>query len=232
MLRTTLLTTTCALLIGGSAFAQSTAPAPMEGAPAASEMPVSSKDMFGNPRAENTEMIGFLEAKDGQILVSSFIGQSVYESEANDARSVGNLNDLIVSADGEIEAAVIGVGGFLGMGEKDVAVSPDQLQLAERSDGKKWLFIKTSKEQLEQAPAFDRDLLFVDGVADPAAASQSNADNPDAATPEPMPAPLDPAVPADPAAAPDTAPATPDTAPEAPAAPAPDATTPETAPAN
>lgn len=202
MLRTTFLMTTSALLIGGAAFAQSPAPAPMEDAPAASEMPVSSKDMFGHPRTGNTETIGFLEAKDGQILVSSFIGQSVYESDANDAQSVGKLNDLIVSAEGEIEAAVIGVGGFLGIGEKDVAVSPDQLQLAERSDGKKWLFIKASKEQLEQAPAFDRASLFVDGVADPAAASQSNANNPDAKTP----APTAPAAP-DPAASPDTAPA-------------------------
>lgn len=220
MLRTTLLTTTCALLISGSAFAQDTAPAPMDGAPAASEMPVSSKDMFGNPRTGETDTIGFLEAKDGQILVSSFIGQNVYESEANDAQSVGKLNDLIVSAEGEIEAAIIGVGGFLGIGEKDVAVSPDQLQLAERSDGKKWLFIKASKEQLEEAPAFDRASLFVDGVADPAAASRSNADNPDATAP----APAAPAAPANPA----TTPTDPATDPATPADPA----SPETAPAN
>ncbi|MEN5298132.1 PRC-barrel domain-containing protein [Brucella sp. TWI559] len=195
MLRTTLLTTTCALFIGGAAFAQTADPAPMGAAPAASELPVSSQNMFGSPPAAESEKIGFVEAKDGQLLVSSFIGQTVYESDAADAASVGNLNDLIVSPEGEIQAAVIGVGGFLGVGEKDVAVSPDQLQLATRSDGKKWLVIKASKEQLTEAPTFDRGVLFKDGVADPNAAAEMNA-------PATMPAP----------AAPDaTAPATPAT---------------------
>ncbi len=199
MLRTTLLTTTCALLIGGSAFAQTAAPAPMEAAPAASELPVSSQNMFASPPAEESEKIGFLEAKDGQLLVSSFIGQTVYESDAADAASVGKLNDLIVSPDGEVQAAVIGVGGFLGVGEKDVAVSPDQLQLATRSDGKKWLSVKASKEQLTEAPAFERSVLFKDGVADPNAATETNAP---AATPAPAtPDATAPATPATPAPA-------------------------------
>jgi len=199
MLRTTLLTTTCALFIGGSAFAQTAAPAPMEAAPAASELPVSSQNMFGSPPAEESEKIGFVEAKDGQLLVSSFIGQTVYESDAADAASVGNLNDLIVSPEGEVQAAVIGVGGFLGVGEKDVAVSPDQLQLATRSDGKKWLVIKATKEQLTEAPTFDRGVLFTDGVADPNAAAETNAP---ATTPAPAaPDATAPATPATPAPA-------------------------------
>ena len=185
MLRTTLLTTTCALLISGSAFAQTASPAPTEAAPAAAELPVSSQNMFGSPPAAESEKIGFVEAKDGQLLVSSFIGQTVYESDAADAASVGNLNDLIVSPDGEVQAAVIGVGGFLGVGQKDVAVSPDQLQLATRSDGKKWLVIKATKDQLTEAPAFDRSVLFVDGVADPAAAGATNAPATDAPAADP-----------------------------------------------
>ncbi|MBV2144499.1 PRC-barrel domain-containing protein [Falsochrobactrum sp. TDYN1] len=205
MFRTTLLTTTCALLIGGAAFAQTTAPAPMESPPAA-ELPVTSQNMFGNPPAENADKVGFVEAKDGQILVSSFIGQSVYESEAADAQSVGKLKDLIVSPEGNIEAAVIGVGGFLGVGEKEVAVSPDQVQLATRSDGKKWLVIKASKEQLNDAPAFERDTLFSEGVADPNAATKSNATTPsDAAPADTAPAPAPDAT----SPAPDSTPATP-----------------------
>ncbi|MFS2326728.1 PRC-barrel domain-containing protein [Brucella sp. H1_1004] len=200
MLRTTLLTTTCALLISGSAFAQTASPAPTESAPASAELPVSSQNMFGSPPAAESEKIGFVEAKDGQLLVSTFIGQTVYESDAADAASVGNLNDLIVSPDGEVQAAVIGVGGFLGVGQKDVAVSPDQLQLATRSDGKKWLVIKATKDQLTEAPAFDRSVLFVDGVADPAAAGATNTPAADPASPAPMadpaPAPAAPAAPA------------------------------------
>lgn len=193
MLRTALLTTTCALFIGGTAFAQTATPAPTDAPAAAPEMPVSSQNMFGSPPAENADQVGFMEAKDGQMLVSSFIGQSVYESDAPDAASVGKLNDLIASPEGEIEAAVIGVGGFLGVGEKDVAVSPDQLQLATRSDGKKWLVIKASKEQLTEAPAFDRSALFTDGVADKTATGETNAPAADTPAADPAPAPATPA---------------------------------------
>lgn len=182
MFKTTLLTTTCALLIGGSAFAQTTAPssAPAQAPAATQDMPVSSKDMFGNPMTAESGKVGFVEPREGQLLVSSFIGQSVYESDAPDAQSVGKLNDLIASPNGQIEAAVVGVGGFLGIGEKDVAISPDQLQLATRSDGKTWLVIKANKQQLNDAPAFDRSKFFADGVADPSAATETNAPAPDA----------------------------------------------------
>lgn len=192
MFRTTLLTTSCALFIGSAAYAQTsdttTAPsAPMEQQPQTS---VKTENMFGSQSSDTateTNKVGFLEAKPGQLLVSSFIGQSVYESDANDAKSVGKLNDLITSPDGQIDAAVIGVGGFLGVGEKDVAVSPDQLQLAMRSDGKKWLVIKATKDELSAAPSFDRSSLFSEGVADPAAAAKE-------ANPE-MPASTPPAAP-------------------------------------
>ena len=42
------------------------------------------------------------------------------------AQSIGDINDLVVAEDGSIEAVVIGVGGFLGMGEKSVAVPFDE----------------------------------------------------------------------------------------------------------
>lgn len=195
MFRTTLLTTTCALLISGAAYAQTAAPTPAPAEPpaAAEEMPVSSKDMFGNPTSGETDKVGFLEPKEGQLLVTSFIGQNVYESDAADAQTVGKLNDLIASPEGDIEAVVIGVGGFLGIGEKDVAVSPDQLQLATRSDGKKWLVIKATKQQLTDAPAFDRSKLFVDGVADPSAANETNAPTTDAPASDTAPASPPPA---------------------------------------
>lgn len=188
MLRSTILTTTCALFIASSAFAQTNTTA--EQPPATS---VTTKNMFGQPSttsADATNTIGFIIPKDGQLLVSTFIGQTIYDSDANDAASVGKLNDLITSADGQIEAAVIGVGGFLGVGEKDVAVSPDVLQLATRNDDKKWLFITATKEELNNAPAFDRSLYFSEGVADPTAAVKQQQQD----TTEPMPTtPLAPA---------------------------------------
>lgn len=164
MMKTTLLGATCALLIGGTAFAQTATPG--AGGPAETEMSVSTKGVFTTPPGTDANTVGSIQPKDGQILVTNFIGQSVYESEKADAGTVGKVNDLILTPDGKIEAAVVGVGGFLGVGEKDVAVSPDQLQMATRSDGKTWLVMKATKDQLNSAPAFDRNKL-AQGVASP-----------------------------------------------------------------
>lgn len=90
----------------------------------------------------------------------------MYESDDEDAATVGKLNDLVTTTEGQIVAAVIGVGGFLGIREKDVAVSPDQLQLGYLGHGNRWLIIKSTKDELMEAPAFDRAMYFPDGLAD------------------------------------------------------------------
>jgi sporulation protein YlmC with PRC-barrel domain len=69
------------------------------------------------------------EQASDQIAASTYIGQSVYN--AGD-ESIGEINDLIMKKDGGVEAAVIGVGGFLGLGEKDVAVPFDRITIAEQ----------------------------------------------------------------------------------------------------
>jgi sporulation protein YlmC with PRC-barrel domain len=59
---------------------------------------------------------------------SKVIGLNVY-NEANE--KLGDINELILDKSGKINAVVIGVGGFLGMGEHDVAVSMDKLKFME-----------------------------------------------------------------------------------------------------
>ncbi|MFD9901112.1 PRC-barrel domain-containing protein [Mesorhizobium sp. NPDC059025] len=172
MMKTALLGATCALLIGGSALAQTATP--NAGGSTETEMSVSTKDVFTAPPGTDANTVGSIQPKDGQVLATNFISQSVYESDKADAATVGKVNDLIFTPEGKIEAAVVGVGGFLGVGEKDVAVSPDQLQMATRSDGKTWLVMKASKDQLNSAPAFDRNKL-AEGVAPGASDSGTTA---------------------------------------------------------
>jgi len=92
---------------------------------------------------------------DKPTLATSFIGKSVYSSADPESDNIGDVNDLIVSEKGEITHAVIGVGGFLGIGEKNVAVPFDELKVVER-DGDLRLVYSATKEQLQAAPAFDR----------------------------------------------------------------------------
>lgn len=92
---------------------------------------------------------------DRPTLASVFVGRSVYSSADPESDNIGDVNDLIVSEEGTITHAVVGVGGFLGIGEKDVAVPFDELEVVER-DGDIRLVYAASREQLESAPALDR----------------------------------------------------------------------------
>jgi len=88
-------------------------------------------------------------------LATNMIGESVYDGTGTDAQNIGDVNDIVIAQDGKVQSAVIGVGGFLGIGEKSVAIETDKLQWAE-ANGDRWLVTDTSKEQLEALPAFDR----------------------------------------------------------------------------
>lgn len=86
------------------------------------------------------------------VLASKLIGQTVYSSADE---SVGEINDLVVDKDKGAVVAVIGVGGFLGIGEKNVAVNLDQITTAMQENNAVKLTISATREQLEAAPAFD-----------------------------------------------------------------------------
>jgi sporulation protein YlmC with PRC-barrel domain len=64
----------------------------------------------------------------GKWRASKLMGLDVY-NEANE--KLGDVNELILDKDGKVSAVVIGVGGFLGMGEHDIAVTMDKLKFIE-----------------------------------------------------------------------------------------------------
>ncbi|MFT3670936.1 PRC-barrel domain-containing protein [Aestuariivirga sp.] len=120
-----------------------------------------------------------------QFLASQFIGRTVYSS-ANE--NVGEINDLVMNKDLDTVVAIIGVGGFLGIGEKDVAIPVEQITITTETANNTMtgtgtastddntttgsttaagapgtatpkLVIAMTREQLESAPAFDRTAL-------------------------------------------------------------------------
>ncbi len=64
-------------------------------------------------------------AHKGQWRTSKLVGLTVYN---DNNEKLGDINELLVDQSGKIQAVVIGVGGFLGIGENDVAVSFDKLK--------------------------------------------------------------------------------------------------------
>jgi sporulation protein YlmC with PRC-barrel domain len=65
----------------------------------------------------------------GDWRASKMVGLSVY-NDSNE--KIGSINDLLMDKSGNIKAAVIGVGGFLGMGEHLVAVSFEQVKFSDQ----------------------------------------------------------------------------------------------------
>ena len=84
------------------------------------------------------------------LSANDFIGKTVY-SRANE--NVGKVDDIILSENG-VQAVVLGVGGFLGMGTKDVAVMLSSIDITKDGSSTK-LVMDTTKEQLKAAPTYD-----------------------------------------------------------------------------
>ena len=90
------------------------------------------------------------DQSEGQWRADKLIGADVKNAEDE---SIGKINDLVFSEDGRIEAAVVAVGGFLGIGSKNVALAWDQLQIRSSEAGEE-IMVSMTKEQLENAPTF------------------------------------------------------------------------------
>ena len=210
MIRNLLATTAIATLVATGAFAQdATTPAPADSTTVA---PAETAPAAGTS-AQAPHMTG-----EGH-LATQIIGESVFNGTGDDAENIGEVNDIVIGPDGNIQAVVVGVGGFLGIGEKNVAVDFAQLDWAER-DGDRWLVAPMTKEQLETQAAFDRSAF------EPGHTSASNAGGVAPATDTTAAAPSTQPVPNTTAQAPETTmPAAPDATAEAPAAAATDTTT-------
>jgi sporulation protein YlmC with PRC-barrel domain len=86
-----------------------------------------------------------------------WLASDIYKADVydNSEDKIGTVTDLIMDNTGTVTTAVVSVGGFLGVGAKDVAVPFNALKVTSR-DGKDWLVLNETKDQLKAAPAFDK----------------------------------------------------------------------------
>ena len=85
------------------------------------------------------------------IHAGNLIGSEV--KSMND-ETVGNVSDLVIDSDGQVAAIIVGVGGFLGVGEKDVAISWDSVTRSQNPSDE-GVMVDVSRESLNSAPAFE-----------------------------------------------------------------------------
>lgn len=105
----------------------------------------------------------------GDKSAETFIGKRLYVSEVEidmnaevtevdqDWDDVGEISDLVIGEDGQVKAVLTDIGGFLGMGEKTVAVAMDELAVIQDGDSPNDYFtvLTSDRALLESAPEFE-----------------------------------------------------------------------------
>jgi sporulation protein YlmC with PRC-barrel domain len=94
--------------------------------------------------------------------VTNYYKQAVYDPKES---KIGDVEDVLVDKSGRVTGLVIGVGGFLGAGEKDVIVPFAAVKPTKKND-KWWLTLDESKDNLKNAPGFKYDKASTTWVPD------------------------------------------------------------------
>lgn len=152
--------------IAPMAFAQ-TAPAPAQPTDPAMETPdagtttpsagtdagAGSNTTATQPLAQNEGTATYLtQQSETQVSANELIGNSIMTAQDE---NIGEINDLIIEQDGRVVAAVVGVGGFLGIGEKNVALPMDKFTITQNAEGDSvTLTTVETAETLKAAPEY------------------------------------------------------------------------------
>lgn len=86
------------------------------------------------------------------VFSSKLRGLNIYNQ---DNRSIGEISDIAFNSSHTVEAYIVSVGGFLGLGERYVAISPSAVDVHWDASAKKWQAkMNATAEQLKAAPEF------------------------------------------------------------------------------
>ena len=87
------------------------------------------------------------------LTVTDWYKQDVYDQSNS---KIGKIDDVLVGQNGQVSALIVGVGGFLGAGEKDVVVDFNAVKQTMK-DNKVYLTMNATKDALKSAPGFKYD---------------------------------------------------------------------------
>jgi sporulation protein YlmC with PRC-barrel domain len=128
-----------AAAVTGAAYAQQTPPAQQNSTTTGVATPQMAQTLTALPPNAST--------------VTNWYKQNVYDPADN---KIGQISDVLVDRDGKVDAFIVSVGGFLGIGEKDVAVPFNAVHATEKN-GKQWLTMNATKDGLKGAVGYKYD---------------------------------------------------------------------------
>jgi hypothetical protein len=155
MLRTFATVTALSGLMLSGALAQSTTQ-PGD-SPAMSPPAATAPAQTAAPKGDMSKVKVINAQSSDQWLASKFKGTDVVGA---DDQKIGDVNDILFDKNGKILAYVVGVGGFLGIGTKDVALAPESFNIVKgdpnsATDKSDKLKVSVTKDELKQAASFE-----------------------------------------------------------------------------
>jgi hypothetical protein len=121
--------------------------------------PAASAELEVQPGAETAPSVTVIGTRQG----TSILGRQV-RSKADE--KIGRIVDVIVDRSGQVRAAVIDFGGFLGIGNRKIAVDWDALDFTANDDKREIVTLGLTRDQLKAAPEYkDRGAAIVLGAA-------------------------------------------------------------------
>jgi sporulation protein YlmC with PRC-barrel domain len=103
------------------------------------------------PPPKGTETMAAMPGE--AVSVTEYYKRNVYDASDN---TIGEVSDVLLDKDGRVTAAIVSVGGFLGLGTKYVSVPFNALRVTEK-DSKRYLVMDTTKDALTSAPGYQYD---------------------------------------------------------------------------
>lgn len=127
--------------------------APVEDPAVASTATAAQTTIEGQPATDGVMRDGWSEVASAELTSETLTGATVY---GPGDETVGEVSDLILTADGQVQAAIVDVGGFLGMGEKPVQLDLADLDILREDNGDDVrVYIAMTKDQVAALPAYE-----------------------------------------------------------------------------
>ena len=104
------------------------------------------------PAEASAQVLRYTQGKD-EMRASKLIGAAVKNPAGE---TIGDVNEVLFDSTGKVNAVVVGVGGFLGMGEREVAIAFGSLRMTRGDDGRTVITIDATKDALKGAPVWAR----------------------------------------------------------------------------
>ncbi len=155
--RSHLLTAAVSMALVVPAFAQTSAPAPQSpstttpGTPSGGTTTSPATTGTTTPSTVSNDFFYTEALTPMHWRASEAMGMSVY-NKANER--IGEIDELVIDGSGKVTAAVVGVGGFLGLGERKVAIPYRSFEMTREGNGNARLVVDLNKSVLQNAPEY------------------------------------------------------------------------------